>query len=404
MDVDMFMKGFRAGESATASSMVACTPPEVAKALSKNETIPAAASMDVWGVGHVVYFLATSTPFWPVSYSEQDIFNQLAQGAFSLPYGVDKAILRLIKPLLTVDPSDRSALDEFKVGLQLKYSMQDDDQWEYIKREREVQLRELQSQMAGTQMTVDKVVQVFDEYGGIVDAAYAHHGRWLATAADMCVTVWDTENWTKEKTFQHASKVHAVSWHPHDERLLVGCDDGISIWDVAAQKCVTSVQNGRTHAVAWMPDGNRYVCGDGNGNVTLHVLHTSSVTYHFPSGFNVVTGLVVSNASSLVAIASNSLTKQYRMVVLSIQENEMTVQSVDMDGLGYWPGLSLITEGRFVLVSAEEAWKSDLWDVQTHTLVKEINGVTDASAKHALLGVGGKFFMEGGRSMTGVYG
>ena len=82
---------------------------------------------------------------------------------------------------------------------------------------------------------VDKVVQVFDEYGSIVDAAYAHHGRWLATAAGVCVSVWDTETWAKEKTFQHASKVHAVSWHPHGERLLVGCDDGISIWDVAVR-------------------------------------------------------------------------------------------------------------------------------------------------------------------------
>lgn len=102
------------GQSADICTL-AYTAPELAKAKLNNEKVPASYSLDVWGLGRVLYYLATMFPFWPDTYGEKEILECLAAGKYNIPSdSIDARTHPELLELLEVEPSKRKTLSSFK--------------------------------------------------------------------------------------------------------------------------------------------------------------------------------------------------------------------------------------------------------------------------------------------------
>jgi serine/threonine protein kinase len=89
--------------------------PELARARKLGKKLTAAPSVDMWGMGRILYFMATSFPFWPADKTDEAIITQLAAGQFTLRRDLfDKPTFRVLTELLQVDPEKRWRLDRLK--------------------------------------------------------------------------------------------------------------------------------------------------------------------------------------------------------------------------------------------------------------------------------------------------
>jgi serine/threonine protein kinase len=91
--------------------------PEFARARMADKELAAVPSVDVWGLGRILYFMATPFPFWPADKTDEAIITQLAAGQFTLRRDLfDKPTLRVMDNLLKDKPEERWRLDRLKTS------------------------------------------------------------------------------------------------------------------------------------------------------------------------------------------------------------------------------------------------------------------------------------------------
>jgi serine/threonine protein kinase len=92
--------------------------PELAHANLGEGPIPASTSMDMWGIGLVVYFLMSAKTFWHAQ-SAVKVFGALATASYTLDRDEIKHVndytRHILNQLLATNPSERMTLVEFEV-------------------------------------------------------------------------------------------------------------------------------------------------------------------------------------------------------------------------------------------------------------------------------------------------
>jgi WD40 repeat protein len=100
---------------------------------------------------------------------------------------------------------------------------------------------------------------------------YSSDGRWIATAREEAVTIWEASTghvWSS--LLLHSGPVRALSFSPDSRWLASGGDDhSVIIWDIATRRVVRRVTTGneRVGAVAFSPDGTHLIAGTGRTGV-----------------------------------------------------------------------------------------------------------------------------------------
>jgi serine/threonine protein kinase len=95
-------------------------PPEIAHAHKNDTELAATPSLDMWGVGRILYFLSTPNPFWPTYFEGSEIVDRLISGKYASAFEcLDKRVFRVVTKLLKYDPAHRMRLFELKVSMVL---------------------------------------------------------------------------------------------------------------------------------------------------------------------------------------------------------------------------------------------------------------------------------------------
>ena len=102
--------------------------------------------------------------------------------------------------------------------------------------------------------------------------AWSPNGRWLVSATDESVRLWDTASGKPGAVLRvhEDQQVRAVSWNPIAEQFASGSDDGkVYVWNLGQQKPDLALETeGRVDAVAWRPDG-RALAADGDTDLFI---------------------------------------------------------------------------------------------------------------------------------------
>jgi WD40 repeat protein/tRNA A-37 threonylcarbamoyl transferase component Bud32 len=156
--------------------------------------------------------------------------------------------------------------------------------------------------------------------------AFSPDGSWLAVTSDKNrVRVWDVGTGKEERALEVAPNATCLSFSPNRERLAVGCQDLVEVWDMrrakklrtlgghkgfivnvlfspdgrliasnddqavriwnaASGKALHTFQGhtGPVQAVAFTPDGQRLVTGGGDGGLKLWDVQTGQEVFRLP--------------------------------------------------------------------------------------------------------------------------
>jgi serine/threonine protein kinase len=90
--------------------------PELASAHLANQTLLTTPSLDLWGIGRILYFMLTSFPLWPQGTTEVEVLTLLATGKYTLRQDMmDSPSYRVASHLLDKDVASRWRLDKLRV-------------------------------------------------------------------------------------------------------------------------------------------------------------------------------------------------------------------------------------------------------------------------------------------------
>jgi hypothetical protein len=93
--------------------------PELARARKAGKQLSATPSLDMWGVGRILYFLATSEAFWATATTDEQVMDCLVSGTYKRLPNMDLVNERLrdgLHNLLESEPSERWKIDQFKAS------------------------------------------------------------------------------------------------------------------------------------------------------------------------------------------------------------------------------------------------------------------------------------------------
>jgi WD40 repeat protein len=108
---------------------------------------------------------------------------------------------------------------------------------------------------------------------GAYAAAFNRQGTQLATGStDGTVRLWDVTTWTETAVLKHGTNVYGVAFSPDGTRLVSACaDNSIRFWDLATRQEVADLRGhgAYVHQIAFSPDGSRLVSGSGDHTLRI---------------------------------------------------------------------------------------------------------------------------------------
>lgn len=97
---------------------------------------------------------------------------------------------------------------------------------------------------------------------GVRSVVWSPNGKFLATADDFGVRVWDGNSYSLIRIFREVSRPITIRWSPDGRRLAAtSYEGGVCIFDVEAAALVTRIESSFSSALAWSPDGTRVASG-----------------------------------------------------------------------------------------------------------------------------------------------
>ncbi|MEM6613830.1 MAG: NB-ARC domain-containing protein, partial [Cyanobacteria bacterium P01_C01_bin.72] len=170
---------------------------------------------------------------------------------------------------------------------------------------------------------------------------------------------------------QNLGNVLAVAYSPDNSRIAIADDEGlIYIWQVANNQLELTLQ-GHTDwiwSVAWSPDGQTLASSANDCSVRLWDTTTGQCLLVSPSHTN--SNEVVAWSPDGNMLASGWSDRTIRIWDTRTGEN-FRLLDIDTDWL-FWAAVSWHADGKTLAVAVKE--KIQLWDVETATLIKTIEG------------------------------
>jgi WD40 repeat protein len=82
-------------------------------------------------------------------------------------------------------------------------------------------------------------------------------GKLAAVASGNLLDVWDLPSRTRRATLTLANDIWRLAWQPGEERLAIGCERGLLLWNIGAPQPVTLRADDTVTVVFFTPDGDQ---------------------------------------------------------------------------------------------------------------------------------------------------
>jgi WD40 repeat protein len=109
-------------------------------------------------------------------------------------------------------------------------------------------------------------------------------------------------------------------------------------------------------------------------------------------GYTNVLGLVVASETQIVLVASNTTTKQYKVIVVTVEENKLTIVWQG-DGVGSDALCSPLHQNAYMAIIADGSDTIDVWSLKTKQLERQVKRRSVVWRRCCLLGENAEFIL-----------
>ena len=225
--------------------------------------------------------------------------------------------------------------------------------------------------------------------------AASSDGRFIVSgSSDGSIKVWDASAGILLRTFPAFEKVTSLALTPDGSVLVSGDKSGTAIaWDFATGRRLRLFKgHAKAVSLAIMDEGKTLVTGDDAGSVKVWDLASWSLVRSndgLPSGIQRIAAPAKAPWFATIGGSSTSDVTLWRAAGVR-RDRLSSLRSISSKGL------AASDDGRWLLTAGDQFSPSELWDVQTKTVLKSFSGYKSwidtvaISPNHQFVAAGGR--------------
>jgi G protein beta subunit-like protein len=226
-----------------------------------------------------------------------------------------------------------------------------------------------------------KPLASFDGHSAnIVALGFQQEDKWMYSGSeDGTIKIWDTRTITCRKDLKNGAAVNSLALHPNQGELFSVDEAGyLKLWDVAADKCVTTVYptEGRDalRSVSLSGDGKRCVCASSKGDVYLYEIKRQDANplkliKKIKAHPTYILKCQISPHAKQLATAS----ADYSIKLWDLTNDSLNYQQT-LKGHKRWVWDIAYSSDSAYLVSASSDGTGRLWDISKGDSIREYKG------------------------------
>ncbi|MBM4073909.1 MAG: WD40 repeat domain-containing protein, partial [Planctomycetes bacterium] len=176
-------------------------------------------------------------------------------------------------------------------------------------------------------------------WSGIRAIACSPDGKWIASADQSAVRIWDAKDGREATTI--ATHVQAIAFR-NDSKVLATAHNSVILWDVPAGKQREAIVGQSGYAVAFSPDGRFLATATRQGEVVVRDAKDGKELDTLPTGEPSVFALAFSRDSQVLAAGASKNERPGKLILWHVasRKKQLTIEvdraalSLDFDPTG----------------------------------------------------------------------